>query len=120
MLRLDQFRALVAFGQLDQLPQDAAHDETESVPWPTIRHSFAMGLRQSGADIADIQDIYGHTNPQTTQIYARKDLKKHKKAIRQLRTADGRAAVKLASKERETLGATKPGITTPDDRWNEI
>ena len=27
-----------------------------------MRHSFASGLRQSGADIADIQDMYGHTN----------------------------------------------------------
>ena len=79
-----------------------------------------MGLRQSGADIADIQDIYGHTNAQTTQLYAPKDLKKHQKAIRQLQAADGRAAIRLASKERKTQRATKPGETSPDDRWNEI
>ena len=85
-----------------------------------IRHSFAMGLRQSGADIADIQDLYGHTNPQTTQIYAQKDLKKHQTAIKQPHAADGRAAVKLASKERKTERATKPGATSPNDRRNEI
>ena len=85
-----------------------------------IRHSFAMGLRQSGADIADIQDLYGHTNPQTTQIYAQKDLKKHQRTIRQLHAADGRAAVKLASKERKTERATKPGATSPNDGRDEI
>ena len=84
-----------------------------------IRHSFAMGLRQSGTDLADVQDLCGHTNPQTTRICAPKDLKKQQKAIRQLRGADGRAAVKLASKERETQRATKPGERSPDDRWNE-
>ena len=26
-----------------------------------IRHSFAAGLRRAGTDVADIQDIYGHT-----------------------------------------------------------
>ena len=79
-----------------------------------------MGLRQSGADVADIQDIYGHTNPQTTKIYAPKDLKKQQKAIRQLQAADGRAAVKLASKERKTERATERGATSPHDRRNEI
>ena len=46
-----------------------------------IRHSFACGLRQSGADIADIQDLYGQTNAETTKIYAPAQLEKHRKAI---------------------------------------
>ena len=35
-----------------------------------IRHSFAAGLRRVGTDVADIQDLYGHTRPETTMIYA--------------------------------------------------
>lgn len=35
-----------------------------------IRHSFPAGLRRSGTDVADIQDLYGHTSPETTTIYA--------------------------------------------------
>ena len=27
-----------------------------------IRHSFAAGLRRAGTDVADIQDLYGHTS----------------------------------------------------------
>ena len=28
-----------------------------------VRHSFAAGLRCAGTDVADIQDLYGHTRP---------------------------------------------------------
>ncbi len=62
-----------------------------------IRHSFASGLRQSGADIADIQDMYGHTNPETTKIYAPAALEKHQKAIERLRAADQQGADENAS-----------------------
>ena len=65
-----------------------------------IRHSFATGLRESGADVADIQDIYGHTNAKTTEIYTRSSLEKKQKAIENLRRADERATVKLTSEER--------------------
>lgn len=53
-----------------------------------IRHSFAAGLRRSGTDIADIQDLYGHTRPETTMIYAPPELAKHHAAIQRLRTTD--------------------------------
>lgn len=35
-----------------------------------LRHSYASDLRRGGADLADIQDILGHTSPKTTQRYA--------------------------------------------------
>ena len=53
-----------------------------------IRHAFATGLRRTGSDVADIQDLYGHTDPQTTMIYAPPQLKKHAEAIRRLERAD--------------------------------
>ena len=53
-----------------------------------IRHSFATGLRRTGADVADIQDLYGHTDPETTEIYAPPGLEKHAKAIKRLQHAD--------------------------------
>ena len=62
-----------------------------------IRHSFACGLRQSGADVADIQDLYGHTNPETTKIYAPSQLEKHQEAIGRLRAADEEGAGENAS-----------------------
>lgn len=54
-----------------------------------IRHSFAAGLRRTGSDVADIQDIYGHTNPETTMIYAPPALAKHAAAIGRLEGDNG-------------------------------
>ena len=53
-----------------------------------IRHSFASALRESGADVADIQYMYGHTNPNTTEIYAPAVMKKNREAIERLRAAE--------------------------------
>ena len=50
-----------------------------------IRHSFAAGLRHTGADLADVQDLYGHTDASTTAIYAPPHLEKHLAAIERLR-----------------------------------
>ena len=50
-----------------------------------IRHAFAAGLRHTGSDVADIQDLYGHTDSATTKIYAPPQLAKHAAAIERLR-----------------------------------
>ena len=53
-----------------------------------IRHSFAAGLRRAGTHVADIQDLYGHTRPETTMIYAPPELAKHLAALERLRRDD--------------------------------
>ena len=57
-----------------------------------IRHSFAAGLRRAGTDVADIQDLYGHTRPETTMIYAPPELAKHLAALERLRRDDAAGA----------------------------
>ena len=57
-----------------------------------IRHSFAAGLRRAGTDVADIQDLYGHTRPETTMIYAPPELAKHRAALERLRRSDATSA----------------------------
>lgn len=52
-----------------------------------IRHSFATALRKTGADLADIQNLYGHTNARTTEIYAPAQLEKQQKAIERMNAA---------------------------------
>lgn len=59
-----------------------------------IRHSFAAGLRRTGTDLADIQDLYGHTNPSTTMIYAPPQLVKHQAAITRLRVLETNEATR--------------------------
>ncbi|MCY4024781.1 MAG: tyrosine-type recombinase/integrase [Acidobacteria bacterium] len=48
-------------------------------------HSFATWLRHAGANLANIQDLYGHTDTATTRIYAVPRLAKQHDAIRRLR-----------------------------------
>ena len=73
-----------------------------------IRHSFATGLRRTGSDVADIQDLYGHTDPETTMIYAPPQLQKHAAAIARLERADRPPApVSPAIRLAETAGSVR-------------
>ena len=89
-----EFMALNAYGAwrtegANRALAKAAH-EARRKPFTTyqIRHSFAAALRQTGADVADIQKLYGHTNPQTTEIYAPAAMTKHREAIERVRAAE--------------------------------
>jgi len=41
-----------------------------------FRHTGATHLRRSGMDISELQDILGHSSPNTTRIYAKNDITK--------------------------------------------
>jgi len=66
---------------------------------------FAAGLRATGADVADIQDLYGHTSPSTTMIHAPPELVRHQVATARLRLPESGAAPKRLA---ETAGSTEP------------
>ncbi|MCP4760947.1 MAG: tyrosine-type recombinase/integrase, partial [archaeon] len=44
-----------------------------------FRHTGATHLRQAGMDISELQDILGHSSPNTTKIYAKNDISQIKK-----------------------------------------
>lgn len=59
-----------------------------------IRHSFATALRHTGADVSDIQDLFGHTDAATSEIYARSSLAKHRDAIARLEPDENVAPIR--------------------------
>ena len=89
-----EFMAIRAYGQWScpsanrALARAARHAGRLPFTVYQIRHAFATGLRRTGSDVADIQDLYGHTDPETTMIYAPPQLLKHAAAIERLQRAD--------------------------------
>ena len=49
-----------------------------------FRHTGATHLRRSGMDISELQDILGHSSPNTTRIYAKNDITKLKQSYSQM------------------------------------
>jgi len=71
-----QGRALSRMGIWKILQAAAARAKLEKKISPhTLRHSFATHLLERGANLRDVQELLGHADITTTQVYARVDTK---------------------------------------------
>ena len=68
--------------------QDVAHEIGKDLTVHSLRHSFATHLLESGTDLQYIQELPGHKNSKTTEIYTHVSNKTLRKIISSLNTMD--------------------------------
>ncbi len=59
---------------IQNLKQYLSFGKKKKITPHIFRHTGATHLRQNGMDISELQDILGHSSPNTTRIYAKNDL----------------------------------------------
>ena len=80
----------------------------------TLRHSFATHMFNGGADIRVVQELMGHSNPGTTQIYTHVTEKEARKAYMSAHPRAGNDAMPTPREQDE-----RPAGEDTDSQWPE-
>ena len=78
--RMQKLSPRVVQDDIKQIKRICGFPESKIITPHVFRHTGATHLRRSGMDISELQDILGHSNPNTTRIYAKNDITKLKKS----------------------------------------
>lgn len=70
-----------AFNRLKSLP-DFHYLQSKKLSSHKLRHTFGTRLVREGVDLVTVQELMGHTNLSTTQIYTHVNNKQKQEAMR--------------------------------------
>jgi site-specific recombinase XerD len=78
--RNEKLSPRVVQADIKTIKDKCGFSESKIVTPHVFRHTGATHLRRSGMDISELQDILGHSSPNTTRIYAKNDITKLKQS----------------------------------------
>jgi site-specific recombinase XerD len=72
--RNEQLSPRVIQNDIQIIKEKCGFPDSKIITPHVFRHTGATHLRRSGMDISELQDILGHSSPNTTRIYAKNDI----------------------------------------------
>ncbi|TFG07776.1 MAG: hypothetical protein EU539_04045 [Promethearchaeota archaeon] len=78
--RNERLRPRVIQHDIKTIKEKCGFPDSKIITPHIFRHTGATHLRRSGMDISELQDILGHSSPNTTRIYAKNDITKLKES----------------------------------------
>jgi site-specific recombinase XerD len=82
--RNQQLSPRVIQSDIKTMKEKCGFSDSKIITPHVFRHTGATHLRRSGMDISELQDILGHSSPNTTRIYAKNDITKLKESYSQM------------------------------------
>jgi len=74
--RFQKLNPRVVQADVKTIKEKCGFPDSKIITPHVFRHTGATHLRRSGMDISELQDILGHSSPNTTRIYAKNDITK--------------------------------------------
>ena len=82
--RGDQLTPRVVQNDIQNIKEKCGFSDSKIITPHVFRHTGATHLRRSGMDISELQDILGHSSPNTTRIYAKNDIGRLKESYTEM------------------------------------